>query len=300
MLEEYLYDIQARNYSVRTIKGYRNNNLAFQRFIKTEFEIEEIQEVKSHHIKAYFTYLKNLGRKATYVNGILKNIRSFFQYCVNEGYILKSQNPCGKVGWLKQEKPIIQTFNDKEIGKMIGAFKTNRWIDMRNKLILMMFADTGIRASELIRIETIDVLETTIRIRGKNNKQRYVPISPILKKHMIKYERMREYYFKDKLVPYSNYFLSYRSFPLTNEALLRIVKVAGEHANVRKNIRCSPHTLRHYYAQKQLMLGLDIYSLSRLLGHETVTITKIYLESLQDAEVVEMGRMHSPLMNLNK
>lgn len=127
-----------------------------------------------------------------------------------------------------------------------------------------------------------------------------MPISPVLKKNMIKYERMKEFYFKDKLLAHSNYFVSYRSQPLTTEALLNIVKEAGERANVRKSIRCSPHTLRHYYAQKNLGMGNDIYSLSRLLGHTTVNITKIYLESIQDESIVEKGRMHSPLMNLHK
>jgi integrase/recombinase XerD len=87
----------------------------------------------------------------------------------------------------------------------------------------MVFAETGIGASELIDIHEGDVLETNLRINGKGKKQRYDSISPILKKNMIRYERMKEFYFEDKLVPHSNYFISYRGFPLTAEALQRVV-----------------------------------------------------------------------------
>ncbi|MFS0575344.1 site-specific integrase [Sporosarcina sp. 179-K 3D1 HS] len=65
VLKEFIYDIESKNYSHRTIRGYRNNNLAFFRFIATDFEIEELEEVRPIHIKSYFTYLKGLGRKAT-------------------------------------------------------------------------------------------------------------------------------------------------------------------------------------------------------------------------------------------
>ena len=92
--------------------------------------------------------------------------------------------------------------------------------------------------------------------------------------------------------------MSSRNKPLTTEAIQRIVKLAGQGANVRKEIRCSPHTCRHYYAQAQLKNGLDVYSLSRLLGHETVNVTKRYLEGIKDTEVLELGVKSSPLMNL--
>ncbi|MEZ0117836.1 UNVERIFIED_ORG: integrase/recombinase XerD [Heyndrickxia coagulans] len=299
VLKEFLFHIQIQNYSKKTQKGYKNNNLAFQKFIMEEFDITEIEDVRPQHIKSYFQYLQQKGRKPTYINGILRNIRSFFKYCVNEGYIPENQNPCLKVNWMKQPKTVIQTFTDEEIQKMVNSFKTDKWINARNKLILMTFVDTGIRASELIDIKVDDVTETTIKIHGKGNKERFVYISPVLKKYMIKYERMTEFYFKDKMRT-NNYFLSYRGLPLTVEALERVVKIAGKRAKVREEIRCSPHTIRHFYAIKQLKLGQDVYTVSRLLGHEDLNITRTYLSSLADSEIVEMGRMASPLMNLGR
>lgn len=158
--------------------------------------------------------------------------------------------------------------------------------------------DTGIRNAELCNIKRMDVRETVIYIMGKGRKERVVPISPYLKKIMIKYERIREGYLRDNILHYDNYFLSYRNKPLTGEAVERVVKIAGEKANVNEAIRISPHTCRHYFAQSQLRNGLDIYSLSRLLGHDSVIITKRYLQGLKDKQVVELGVKTSPLMNL--
>ena len=80
--------------------------------------------------------------------------------------------------------------------------------------------------------------------------------------------------------------------------ILKVVKLCGKEAMVRTEIRCSPHICRHYFAQAQLRNGLDVYSLSRLLGHEDISITKRYLQGLNDRNIVERSIKTSPLMNL--
>ncbi|OFI04960.1 tyrosine recombinase XerD [Clostridium acetireducens DSM 10703] len=294
-VREYIYEITIKNYAKRTIKGYKNNILKFTKYIQDEFEITELEEVSKIHIKKYLSYLQQKGLSEVYINNILKNIRSFFKYCQAEGYCI---NVAKKVSWLKEKKVIIKTFNDKEIKKMLEVYSYKTYIQARNKCIIATLIDTGVRNNELCSLTRLDVRETVIYIQGKGNKERVVPISPYLKKIMIKYERIRDVYLKDNILHYNNYFLSYRNKPLTIEAVERVVKIAGEKANVRKDIRCSPHTIRHYFAQTQLKNGLDVYSLSRLLGHESINITKRYLESLEDKNVVEMSIKTSPLMNL--
>lgn len=296
--KEFLFDLEIKNFSVRTIKGYRNNNRAFLNFIKNEFNLTEIEEVTTNHIKAYLMNLKKKGLSESYINGIQKNIRSFFRFCVEEGYVAEKRNPVLSLKWMKEPKVLIKTFEDEEVIKMINVYKGSHYLDIRNKLIIMFFVDLGIRNLELCTLTCLDVMETTIKIRGKGNKERNLYISSMLKKYMIKYERIKEIYFKDKIMTDSNYFLSRNGKVLTNTAIEIIVKKAGQEANVRKIIRCSPHTLRHYYAQKQLRLGLDVYSLSRLLGHESTIITNRYLQSIQDEKIIELARSTSPLMNL--
>ena len=219
-------------------------------------------------------------------------------YVADEGYINK--NIALNVKWQKEEKVIIQTFNDDEVYKMLSAYNYQDYLNARNKTIMAILFDTGIRNLELCQLINADIRDSVIRIFGKGNKERYVPISPTLKKYFLKYERIKEFYFKNKIIKYDNYFLSNTGKPLTKEAVERIVKLAGEKADIRKDIRCSPHTCRHYFAQAQLKNGLDVYSLSRLLGHENINITKRYLQSLQDENIIKLSVKTSPLMNLKK
>ena len=295
LIKEYIYEIQVRNYSQRTIKGYRNNAQKFSQFLKNEYDILELDEIHPTHIKQYLNILNKNGRSTLYINNILKSLRSLFQYGMDEGYCL---NIAKKVKWLKEEKTVINTFTDVEVKRMLEYYKLSSYMDARNKCIMAVLFDTGIRNFELCNLKTLDIRETVIHIMGKGRKERVIPISPYLKKIMIKYERIRDAYLSDDILHYDNYFLSFRNKPLTIEAVERVVKLAGERTNVRKEIRCSPHTCRHYFAQSQLRNGLDIYSLSRLLGHESFVITKRYLEGLKTNEVLELSVKTSPLMNL--
>lgn len=89
VLREYLYDIKTRNYTERTMKGYRNNLKKFFSYCKSEFEFTEVEEITHIQIKQYLGYLQEKGLTATYINTILKNIRSFYNYCYSEGYCME-------------------------------------------------------------------------------------------------------------------------------------------------------------------------------------------------------------------
>ncbi|MGE6377050.1 tyrosine-type recombinase/integrase [Peribacillus muralis] len=142
------------------------------------------------------------------------------------------------------------------------------------------------------------VNETNIRVFGKGAKWRYVPISLMLKKYMIRNERIKEGYFKNKKLEHDNYFLSRSGRPLTGVQIQNVVRNAGVKANVREDIRCSLHTLRHYSIQSNLRNGLDLYSCSRIAGHENIQVTKRYLEGLETENILELASRSSPLMNL--
>lgn len=298
MYKEYLYELDIKNYSPRTIKGYKNNNKAFLNYLKNEFEIEEVDDITSKHIKSYLMNMKKKGLKELYINSVHKCMRSFFRFMVEEGYIAEKRNPILSVKFMREPKVIIKTFNDDEIKRMINVHTKMDYLNLRNRLIIMCFVDLGIRNLELCSLTHLDIMETVIKVHGKGNKERYLYISPLLKKTMIKYERVKHEYFKDKAMIDSNYFLSRNGKMLTVTAIEKIIKEVGQKAKVRDSIRCSPHTIRHYYAQKQLRLGLDVYSLSRLLGHESTVITTRYLQSLNDENIVELASSTSPLSNL--
>lgn len=295
-LSEFKAECELRRMSKRTIKGYYNNNARCLRFVEGEFGITEIEQIKTAHLKAFFQYLIGQGLSTTYGNGILKGVRAFFKYVADEDYV--TTNPALKVRWQKEGKVLINTFSDDEVKRMISAFSIKTYMQARNKLILAVAFDTGARNAEICDMKCEDIKGNVILIHGKGNKERHVPLTPFLKKLMMKYDRLRTEYFKDKQVHGENYFLSRTGRPLTTEALEHIFTQANEKAKVRDEIRCSPHTARHYYAQCNLRNGLDVYSLSRLLGHENINITKRYLQSMQDDSIVSMAVSASPLSNI--
>ena len=296
-LDEFKLDCQLRRLSDRTIKGYYNNTLNFLTYAEKHHEITEVDEIRTVHIKHYIQYLLNKKLAATYINGILKCLRAFFRFAIQEEYICT--NPALKVKTQKEPKVLIKAFNDDEVRSLLSAFDYSTFLSARNKMVLAIAFDTGARNTEICDIKRDDIRDNVILIHGKGNKERNVPISPYLRRVMLKYERMRNYYFDDKVIPYDNYLLSRTGRPLTKEALEHIFNQANQKAKVRESIRCSPHTARHYFAQSCLRNGLDVYSVSRLLGHENINITKRYLQSLEDHAIVEMAAKASPLFNLN-
>ena len=297
-IDEFRVDCQLRRLSQRTIKGYINNNLQFSEYLENEFEIDSIEQVKPAHIKNYVLFLTQTDRKPTYINGILKCIRAFFKYCYNEEFI--ERNPATKVPWQKEGTVLIETFTDDEVKRLLDAFDYSTYLQARNKLIMALAFDTGVRNTEMCNILNCDIHDKTILIHGKGNKERNVAISPFVQKVMLRYERMKAVYFKNKVLKYQNYLLSRTARPLTKEAMEVVFNQANEIAQVRPEVRCSPHTARHYFAQANLRNGLDVYSLSRLMGHCSVNITKTYLQSLKDEEIVKLACMSSPLMNLKR
>lgn len=295
-LAEFKLDCQLRRLSDRTVRGYYNNVALFLNYIEKKFEIKEMDQIRATHLRSYSQYLLDRGLAASYSNGVLKSIRAFFKFAASEEYIL--QNPAVKVRWQKEGKVLINTFSDNEVKSLLSAFDTRGFLSLRNKLILAIAFDTGARNTEICSIRNDDIRDTVILIHGKGNKERCVPLTPYLKKLMLKYERMRETYFYDRKIHCENYLLSRTGRALTKEALEHIFNQANDRAKVRSSIRCSPHTARHYYAQANLRNGLDVYSLSRLLGHENINITKRYLQSLQDEKIIEMAINSSPLAHI--
>ncbi|MBE7010226.1 MAG: recombinase [Ruminococcaceae bacterium] len=296
VLKEFIFDCEVKNFSQKTIKGYRNNSLYLFKFLEEKYEVLDIEHVTPKQIKEFFRILWSNGRRTTYTNGLLKVYRAFFKYAYNEGYI--QANPCLKVPWGKEEKTVIKTFENDDVRNMLEVYNGRDYISVRNKAILAMLIDTGIRNNELCTLDNSNVFERYIRFLGKGYKEREVGKSPYLAKVLMRYEQTKEGYFKYKNIRYTNYFLSKNGKPLTVEAVERVVANAGKLAKVDTTVRCSPHTLRHFFAQSQLRNNLDVYSLSRLMGHENIKITQRYLQGMQDKDIVARGISSSPLMNL--
>ena len=293
--DEFAFQCQCRKLSPRTIKNYTKQIDYLLRFLEQEKKTTHIEDVTVKDIKEFLLTMSKAGRTANYVNDLLKAYKVFFRYAFEENYV--SENLTAKIRNVKKPKVIIRTFTEAELKKMSNYYHGHDYLTIRNKVIMMLLIDTGIRLSELTGLTEEQIKFDYIIIRGKGNKERVVPKSPLLSKWLIKYLAVRKAYFAYRVIP-ANIFLSRNGRPLTNTMIDKIVKDAGKACGVSSDIRVSAHTFRHTYAQFQLKAGLDLYSLSRLLGHESITITQTYLNGLRDKEILQQAQHTSPLMNI--
>lgn len=290
--KEYLIEIEVRKYTPKTIRSYRNNLNLFLRFCEEQANVQEIEDITLAVIRQFTLHLVANGKKGSYINGLLKVAKSFIQYCYDEGY--GGFNTQKNFKWCKQDKAVIMAFKPSDVRSMLQSCKGYDFISVRDAAILTALFETGIRCWELCCIKPGDVHDDFIIISGKNHKQRVVPITAVLQKALTKYATAKERYFTLKNTD-DYLFLSFHGRQLTNSAVEHIIKRHGEGI---EGIRVSPHTCRHFYAQQQIKMGTDLYTISRLLGHENIQITQTYLNSLRDDEVINIAKQRSVLLSM--
>lgn len=289
-IREYLKEIEVRKYTPKTIRSYRNNLSLFLHFCES-VGVTDAEDVTLAVVKDFTLHMSKRGCKGTYVNSLLKTSKSFIQYIYDEecgGF-----NTRAKYRWCKEDKPVIRAFTAEQVRQMLANCKGRDYIAVRDRCVLTMLFETGIRCYELCCIQNPDVHDSFIIINGKNHKQRVVPITHALSKAMRRHESTKQAYFLPPTEDY--YFLSFHGRQLTNSAVEHIIKRYGEGI---EGVRVSPHTCRHFFAQQQVKMGTDLYTISRLLGHENIGITQTYLNSLRDEEVIEIAKQKSVLEHL--
>jgi integrase/recombinase XerD len=292
-INDWICECEIRKYTPKTIRGYKMNLSIFQRFCEEEMDIHDVDDITMATIKKFTHVMVNKGYKGTYVNGLLKTAKSFLQYMYDEyGEGFNTRNKGFR--WVKEEKPIIKAYKPKDIRRILDNCRGVDYLSIRDAAIITMFIETGIRCYECICIQPKDIFEDHIVIQGKNHKRRIVPITPHLKKALMRYDRVKDNYFAYKSQE-EYYFLSYTGKKLTNSGMEHMVKKRCKGVEGYRN---SPHTFRHTFAQMSLKQGRDLYSLSRQLGHENLQITSIYLRSLQDDDMIQIAKDNSVLMNM--
>lgn len=300
-IEEFTFEQHVRGLAPRYIKlcNWRLND--WKEYMIDELNIENIDEVSARHIKLFIRYRQRLKReKNITINNRLATLKVFFGYLVEMGEIQEQDDPTRNVQNLKESRTVITTFNDAEVLQLINSTGSDTFYKIRDKTMLIFLFDTGLRVSELVNIRNDDVFIDRIFIRGKGSHERYVYISKKMRRQMKRYERAKRLRFSE-LQPYevADYYFLNQSADKTNRGNVnRILQKARSKSNIRKEIRCSPHDCRHYFAQKQLRQGIDVYTLSRLLGHSSIDITTQYLRGLDVDDIINIGRRTSPLNDM--
>lgn len=292
-LQDFIFSMEVRKLSPRTIANYQKQVSFLIRFAKDRHGITTLDKMTGIVIKEFLA-MKNATCKPQYVNDLLKAFKVFFRYVKDEGYI--SDILTDRIKNVKQPKVKLISFNAKEIKSFLDYFSGRDFLSARNQVMFAMFFDTGVRCAELCNMQPSQIKQDYILVFGKGGKERIVPITPYLGKLLIRYINARTRYLSGEDCAFL--FFSKNRKVMTEEGISHIMKDTATAIHVRPEVRVSPHTCRHTYAHMQLRNGCNIYTLARLLGHENIAITQRYLEGIQDEEIIAVGRQISPLMNL--
>lgn len=287
MLEDYLMECEIRKFSGETIK---NKRIIANEFIRTVGDIE-VEKVNKTVIKKYIVEVSE-RKKASTINTCLRNLKGWFKFLVSEEII--GSNPFDRVEALKEEKTVMRTYSVDIMGKVLEQFWAKDFNTERNKLIVITLVETGIRVSELCNILMEDIMDNSIRIHGKGNKVRYVPITEALGEQLTIYMKKRTEYLNGEEC--DNLFVSKFRKALTRTGVNQLMTDKIFKGIDVDGIPVTVHNFRRFYAQNMLD-NVDVYTVSRLMGHTNITTTERYLRGTEDAKIVERG-MNSPLSKM--
>ena len=184
VLKEYYYHCEAKGFTKKTMINKRQELKQVMEYLVQKRAITELESVTSYDLKAYVRLKQIAGLQPQSIVSMFKIIRAFFSWCVKEEYL--PLNIASKVETPRVPKKVLKGFTLEEVHAMIEAFSYKTYLEARNKAIIAILADTGIRAMEVRGLRTTSLSETTILVNGKGNKERTVFISPALKRILIK------------------------------------------------------------------------------------------------------------------
>lgn len=283
----------AKNLTDNTLKAYEEFFSSIHKYFKTIHLLKNFEDVTASDIRGYFVEAGKTMQGVTQV-GYYRRFNTFFNFLVSDGFL--TDNVMKRVERPKAGKRIIQSFSSTEVNKMLGAYDVDTFIGRRNYTILCLLMATGLRRSEYLSLnmEDVRIQDDFIRVIGKGDKERIIPISKGLSLILRKYIKERAEYLKTR--------------PDTTAFIIskygRRLSVAGSNSIFRKlridykltGKRFSAHTWRHTFAKAFLLNGGDVFTLQEFLGHEDVETTKIYV-TLTDTEKAQQNARYNPLDN---
>lgn len=263
-----------RNDSPKTVDAYAIDLSGFQKFMEEQDPNSSWTAIQAADVREWIIYmLDEQGLTASSVNRKLSAMRTFYRYLRRMGWA--DVNPMEKVVAPKKKKPLPYFVREKDMDKLFEIAAEDRsFIGIRDRLVLMMFYETGVRRTELLSLTdaSVDLVAKQIKVTGKRNKQRIVPFGDELEQELRCYFDARR-----ETVPMENYpalFVNEKGIPMSQAVVGRIVKEnLSKVTTIQKR---TPHVLRHSFATAMLNHKADLSSIQKLLGHESVATTEIY------------------------
>lgn len=265
-----------KNYSPHTVNAYLNDIVFFQKFLQKEFEQDILQEVNYSQIRSWIISLVDDGISNTSVNRKVASLKSFYKFLLKTKQIQVS--PLLKHKALKTPKNLQIPFSEKELDTVLNHIEYAEGFEgTRDKLIIDLLYATGIRRTELIHLKVSNVNSSTntLKVLGKRNKERILPILPIISQQIISYfsERSNLEQIKDE----DYFFLTIKGVKMSDSLVYRLIN--DYFSMVSEKVKKSPHILRHTFATHLLNNGADINSVKELLGHSSLASTQVYTHS---------------------
>lgn len=268
------YLILEKSLSSNSVEAYLNDINKLAKYCATEHKVETPDEVTYDILKDYLIYVSNVGVTNRTQARCISSIRSFFKFLVFDGKL--ESNPTRLLEAPKIGRKLPNILTVEEIDSMLNAVEMYKPEGQRNKAIIEMLYSCGLRVSELIsiKISNINYRTGTVKIDGKGNKERLIPLSKNAKAEIKQYLKVYRDYLDIEKGYEDILFLNKRGTALSRVMVFNIIKHLANRAKIKKNV--SPHTFRHSFASHLVSGGADLRAVQDMLGHESILTTEIY------------------------
>lgn len=270
------YLLKEKNYSKHTALAYGNDLAFFDAFLKENYGEMSLEEVSYTLIRSWIVSMVDDGIENVSINRKIASLKAFYKFLLKTKQI--ELNPLAKHKALKTPKKIQVPFSEDELNKVLFEIKYQHGFEgVRDKLIIDLFYTTGVRRSELIglQLNNLDLSNATIKVLGKRNKERIIPLLPLMIEQIKMYLAERKSL--GQIVDENCLFLLSNGNKLNETFVYRLINCYF--SNVSEKVKKSPHMLRHTFATHMLNHGADLNSIKELLGHSSLASTQVYTQS---------------------
>ena len=283
-----------KRYSPNTLKAYNKDLKLFSTYLTKEFELDKPENANKEMIRSWVVYMMDKGLSGSSVNRKISTLSSYFNYLVKKSII--TENPAHSISYVKSSHQLPVYFDQEQLNSLLDkSIDDDDFPTIRNMFVIELLYSTGMRRSELLNltINSIDFSNNSIKVVGKRNKQRIIPLSKKTINSIIKYIDHKEKNFgnlNDYLIVTDK---GYKAYPKL------IYKIVNNELSSLTGQTKSPHVLRHSFATHMLNNGADLNHIKEILGHANLTATQIYTHNSIE-KLKKVYREAHPRAKLNK